>query len=275
MFGEIISLIAARVKSTGLFSDVHPLARIVSDGNSQFPVIYSKDGQYTPLAYDMSNGMAYFRKRSQISYRETKEEMFQVSSCTADDVIYSITVPLRLVCFLNISKADCDNSFNSDFFAEWITSDISGPVKLSTAKARLVSAGYETDSIAVLKSEYSKPPVDINYNYSYFYIDFDLEIIADSNCLSSCFAETEELTGEESDLRLLKFAQTPKTNAKYGLLAGLINGVNTTFYVPEGKFKRMLYLFNAGDFTTDYTEDKSTGKIITNFFPTQLTAIYL
>lgn len=284
MFSDLMYIISDRLKDMNLFSNVYPLARRVTDKKNYYPVIYEGNGQGKPLKWDRTSGMCYFRKRSSISFNENTDENLRMNSCD-DSIIYNITVPLRLVVFINAGKADCNNEFSSDFFAEWINGEISGVLDVTGIHgAKLVSNGYETDSISVLQSEYSNADEigDISYQYCYLYIDFNLNIIANQACLNSCVSSVISggSTTETLAMQPYKIAITPNTHSDYATLIGVIAPPNKVFRVPGiiTDKSKVFVLYN-GQFTANFTvTNMATGEITLGFIPqanTQLTIFWI
>jgi hypothetical protein len=284
MFSDLMYILSDKLKDMSLFSDVIPMARLVRSEGNTFPVVYMGEGQGKPLNWDQTSGMCYFRKRGAVSFSQNTDRDFKITSCD-NSVVYDISIPLRLVVFINAGKADCNNEFSSDFFAEWIIGDISGGLNITGIReASLIATNIETDSIAVLNSEYSNASNigDINYEYCYLYIDFNLKIIANQACLNSCvnpIVQSEFITGSLA-MQPYKVAQSPHTTAKYGTLIGVVNGINKIFTVPEGVFEddTNIVVIYSGQFTGDFTAVKATGTVTTNFTPgsgRQITIMYI
>lgn len=187
MLNTILNKATDTLASIGLFTKVYAIADRVTDGTRTYPAYNGGGGEYTPLEYDTTNGMAYFRKAGKVGITEDKD--IQMTSC--GDIFYDIRYPVRLVCLIPKDKADCNNSFADDYFANRIISTLSNDAFTGVENAisvRFTATGYESDNIKVLQEEYSnyKEIKDINYQWSYLAIDFIIEVQISKECLSPC-----------------------------------------------------------------------------------------
>lgn len=191
MLRDVINIIAENARQIPYFNKVYTIARRFRDGNGKvFPAEYTGSGNGHEIAYDKTGGMAYFRKNGNASLREDNSPKF--TSCDSG-VTYTITIPLKMVCFIPNNIAVCDDGFTGDEFAEKIISELTteeiSPNLSKLKSASLICTGYDTDSVAVLEKEYSnaKDITDMNYNNAYFSIDFNIIVVVDKTCLNECF----------------------------------------------------------------------------------------
>lgn len=186
MLRDIMHILSNNLNDIGLFTKIYPLVEKIKRGDRTYPANFIGAGQAEEIKYDSTLGMCYFRKNGKVSTSTVKVQ--SLTSCE-DNINYLIRTPLKLVCFIPKSKAECDDAFTDDEFAERIIKEISTTGisdNLPVESSQLIASGYETSGITVLSEEYSNPPTDINYNFSYFSIEFNLEIVVDKKCLHYC-----------------------------------------------------------------------------------------
>jgi hypothetical protein len=192
MLREIVNIIAENARQTTLFNKVYTLAERVrkqaENGYSYKPVHYVSGGNAVNIDYDKTGGMAYFRRNGKVQTSELKN-IVQTTSC-ADDVFYSISYPLKMVCFIPKTKVENDDAFTEDEVALQVISALTNTGLNShlpkLRAASLISSSYETDPLVVLGNEYSDKIAGMNYKDAYFSIDFILNIEVKSDCLNEC-----------------------------------------------------------------------------------------
>lgn len=281
---SIFILLSSAMSNMKLFGAVFPLVVEKFDGTNSFPAYYKDSGEYDKLLIeDKFRGVTYFRKDGAIRSSKNTSEKYKTNSCNGK-IFYDITIPVKQVIFLPREKISCDNAFAEDDFALQVVSRLTDPLInnyiQNVSQLSFTSTGYETESTAVLKQEYSnwKEIVDLDYNHIYISIDWELFFVADSVCLDSCerpvgLPGIPVLTAESNFV----LSHIPHTNVKYGTLAQVSPDV---FAVPEGNYKSgSLVLFYNGQQTAFFTE-LTNGQFQTGWTPVigvnnQLTAMYI
>lgn len=268
MFEQALNIITGYLAQLAFFNNIYAIVQRVNDGDKTVPAFDKGDGQYIPIEYDTTNGMCYFRKNGKPIFTNVTDESKRYTSCS--NIVYDISYPVKLVCWIPKSKAVCDSGFADDYFADIIISTVTG-VSLATAfnarSAKFTASGYESDNLRILQDEYSnwKEIVDINYKWSYLSIDFNLEITIDKQCLDSCNYNVQSLTPAQqttlcdlvADCSVIETILNAIDMVVGETPTGTIDGANKTFTTSLPYEAGKLFVYKNGQrliLGQDYTE---------------------
>ncbi len=185
MIKEAVEFLQGQLRLTGLFSQVYGLCELINKDDKTYPAIYVGSGEYKPVTnFDENNGTAYFRKTGNTNKLTISNEQ-KTTSCES---LLQFSFPLRLICVINKSKAECDDNYAADIFAEKIAFQLENAsglgTELNAVSATCSVVNYNTVGSEILKNEYRNPSVnEFNFNFAYLSIDIDIVIIKDPACI--------------------------------------------------------------------------------------------
>jgi hypothetical protein len=173
MLTEKLITISDRLRQTGVFGHVFPLARTVStveDGQLRmFPAAIGTDGELHHVLHDSLQGVVYFRISGDVTPAVRR---LQLTSCSDDlsDLVYPVK---QVVCV----RKDLIHCQTDEQVMLWMIGQ--------TIEPGMVFQSATLDAIRVLSGEYSnyRELVDINYRYAYVSIDWLVYISANVNCI--------------------------------------------------------------------------------------------
>lgn len=182
MIKNSILYLKSLLEDTGLFSKVYDLCELITIGNKTYPAWYDGSEFKDISNFDLNDGTAYFRKSGDISIGVTSAE-FQTTSCNNN--LFDVNIPLKVICVIKKSKADCEDAFAADEFAEIITTILNGASGVDNViSANCVVKSYSTKGREILKQEYSDPSInEFNLKFAYMSFDIEMKLSLDSTCL--------------------------------------------------------------------------------------------
>jgi hypothetical protein len=176
----------------GYFNTVLGLAEKVKREEEVYPAIYVGN-EYKRINLDVNGSVCYWRKDGDVSFSS------ETNLTQANGLQYKISVPLKLLCFINK-----ENPYNDVYFADNMAMDIIGYLTLTNSalkksllakSARVQAKNYLTDSRAVASEEYTGLVFEPRYTHSYFSIDFEVIVIANQNCYDTFCGQTPVSSG--------------------------------------------------------------------------------
>lgn len=191
MIDEAVGFLRENVLSMGYLNQVYGLCELIIKEDKTIPSFYEGKGEALNInEIDLFNGWGYFRKREQVRIDKADNQM---TSC---DKYYNIRYPMLFVGCVKKSKLVCDNAYAADILAQTTIASLTDTKGLGNIIGALSATsevlGYTTDTSDILLLEYRNPSIkEMNFKYAYFSIDFDIHIIAKSDCLNvSCYGDT-------------------------------------------------------------------------------------
>ena len=141
---------------------------------------------YSQVELVIDNGTAYVRKNGKISISD-----IDLTGFPACQIAKQLIIPLRVVGYKRKSKLPVDCSYTEDILAETIFSYLSNNTKdlkrvANAIQVKIKVISIDTNSSNVWNDETNGvEQVDINYEIACVALDLELELIADTKCLTN------------------------------------------------------------------------------------------
>lgn len=172
---------ALNAEISDYFQQQFELAEQTTDGKGKLqPKIYCTKGQLDNIDLGNKNGVSYWRKTGAVNI--DRDDDTSSISCIDD---YTFTYPLVLIGAVPKKKLSKDDSYSEERMIITIIKQLTS-VNLKTilkAKSADVNPGaYETDSVTILKQEYSSVD-NINYDLAYFALNINVVVQIREDCI--------------------------------------------------------------------------------------------
>lgn len=182
MIELLITYLNTKLGFTNYFEKQYCLTEYVLRENQKYPALYNTKGQYERVDFDKFDGVSYFAKSGDISFSKNTDNQ------TGCEILYDVSIPLKLVCFVNRNKLSVDNAYSDDSVAISIISQLSNnnaylKSQLKAKKIEILADRYKTNKDEILEQEYDNVDFKFRYQYSYISIELSINLLINNACI--------------------------------------------------------------------------------------------